>query len=187
MLLNTKKFLLLFSLIVNLLLSACSSMPSTQSGFLSDTDYNNAVSLSDKKIDVIWKVDPAQNISDEEQQQLITLLEAGLQQKMIETKSQQHTFDQYNAIKINAAITRVEPVSPLINWITTILVFIPLDHGGAAVEIEAIDTRTNKVITQLSYAQWVPLTELAAHFTRLAPVKIALASAADEFVDQLAR
>jgi hypothetical protein len=58
----------------------------------------------------------------------------------------------------------VETVSPLINWITTLLLFVPLDHVVTAIELEAVDSRTNLVMAQLNLAEWVPLDELSEKF-----------------------
>lgn len=71
----------------------------------------------------------------------------------------------------------METVSPLINWITTLLLFVTLDQGGTAIKLEAVDSRTNLVMAQLNLAEWVPLDELSE--------KISLASVTKQFIDQL--
>lgn len=182
MIFKTKTTVLFFVLLLNALLSACSTMPSTQSGFLSDAYSDHAQYDLSKKIEVFWKASSNKNISKSEEVQLASVLKSSLQKRINESEDLEF---ENSSIKIRAAITRIEAISPVINWITTILVFVPLDHGGAAVELEAIDTRTNRIITQLSFSQWVPLSEFSAHFNRLAPAKIALASAAGEFIDRL--
>ncbi len=164
------------------LLAACSVMPATHSGFLSQSpkDFESA----DTSPKVSWRVNTGHDISEQEQAELKELLTRELNRALNEAKHENKIPSQF--IQIRAAITRIEAVSPALNWLTTILLFVPMDHGGAAVELQAIDVRTEKVISQLRFARWTPISELRSHFTRLAPANSALTLAAQEFVGQLA-
>ncbi len=166
-------------------LAACSAMPATQSGFLSS---DTGVALHEEgapALKVSWAVEAGHDISEKEQQELKALLRREITTAMAKKVNGQGVIIPPEAIQIRAAITRIEAVSPALNWFTTIVLFVPMDHGGAAVELEAIDVRSNKVITQLRFASWTPISELKAHFTRLAPANLALTAAAHEFVGQL--
>jgi hypothetical protein len=88
-------------------------------------------------------------------------------------------------IRIKAVITRVETISEPLNWLSTLVVFAPLDRGGVAVEFEAFDIATKGSLAQLNFAQWTPMSEFAARYVRLAPAEIGMASAAKAFVTQL--
>jgi len=163
-------------------LAACSAMPTTQSGFLSQPSQSSLTTTSgEDNLEVIWKMDVEHDITPQEQAELKAVLKRELEFALAQTKS----INKLENIKVRAAITRIEAVSPALNWFTTILLFVPMDHGGAAVEMEAVNVRSNKVITQLRFASWTPISELKAHFTRLAPANLALTAAAHEFVGQL--
>ncbi len=184
---KTLKSILLSGLIT---LGACSAMPATQSGFLSSgtlvtSHEEQAPHEESAELQVAWQVEAGHDISEQEQQELKALLRRELKIALDKTVNEQTTKIPLEAIQIRAAITRIEAVSPALNWLTTIVLFVPMDHGGAAVELEAVDVRSNKVITQLRFASWTPISELRAHFTRLAPANLALTAAAHEFVGQL--
>ncbi len=163
------------------MLAACSVMPATQSGFLSQ--WPQGVVSGGTLPKVVWRVNAGHDISKQEQEELKGLLTREINIAL--NKANHDNKIPSQSIQIRAAITRIEAVSPALNWLTTILLFVPMDHGGAAVELQAIDVRTEKVITQLRFARWTPISELRSHFTRLAPANLALTLAAHEFVDQL--
>jgi hypothetical protein len=82
---------------------------------------------------------------------------------------------------LRAAITRVETVSPSLNAVSALLMFVPLDRGGAAVEIEAVDAETGKQLAALSLGYFTPLSEVKARFSKLAPARLALRKATTDF------
>ncbi len=182
-----KNILLWVSLIS---LAACSAMPTTHSGFLSSgalvTPHEESALYEKREgLQVSWQVEAGHDISEQEQQELKGLLRREIKTALAKKANEKAVKIPLEAIQIRAAITRIEAVSPALNWFTTIVLFVPMDHGGAAVELEAVDIRSNKVITQLRFASWTPISELRAHFTRLAPANVALTAAAHEFVGQL--
>jgi hypothetical protein len=86
---------------------------------------------------------------------------------------------------LRAAITRVETVSPALNTLSALLLVVPLDRGGAAVEIEAVDPQTGRQLAALTQGYFAPMSELKARFSRLAPAEIAVRKAAADFVPLL--
>jgi hypothetical protein len=63
----------------------------------------------------------------------------------------------------------------------TLLLIGPLDRGGAAVEIEAIDPQTGRQLAALRLGYFAPLSELKARFSKLAPAELAVRKAAADF------
>ena len=59
---------------------------------------------------------------------------------------------------------------------------IPLERGGAAMEIEAVDPQTGHPLAALTPGWRAPLTELMARFGKLAAAEIAIRKAAADFV-----
>jgi hypothetical protein len=82
---------------------------------------------------------------------------------------------------LRAAITRIETVSPALNTLSALVLVVPLDRGGAAVEIEAVDPQTGRQLAALTQGYFAPLTELKARFSKLAPAEIAVRKAAADF------
>lgn len=144
-------------------------MPATNSGFFSE--YRSASNLKKDSVVVVWRAHDNDDLSDDEKESLIALLKSELEKSMAFAN-----LDR-SSVQLRAAITRVETVSPALNWLTTIILFIPLDRGGVAVEFQAIDNNTHKPIAQLSFAEWTPLSKFTARYKRLAPAKLALATA----------
>ena len=86
---------------------------------------------------------------------------------------------------IRAVITRVETVSPALNVVTAVLLTVPLDRGGAAVEIEVLDADTLQPLVSMAHANFTPLSEFKARFSALAPAELALNAAAVELAKLL--
>jgi hypothetical protein len=171
-------------------LAACSSMPATRTDYLtgraalnfnedgSAGRYRAPLAIDPARmtlIDVQWRAEAT--FSDDERAALTATLQKALQDAAAAAPAQ----PQGRPIVVRAAITRVETVSPAANVATTLLLFVPLDRGGAAVEIEALDAETRSPLAALTYAHYAPLTEFGARFVRLAPAEVALKKAATEF------
>lgn len=120
-------------------------------------------------------------ISVEEKSVLMTQLRDELQ-KQIDAMPQ--STNGHAAI-LRAAITRVETVSPSLNTLAALLFIVPIDRGGAAVEIEAVDSESGKQFAALRLGYFAPFTDLKARFHKLAPAEIALKKAADDFIPLL--
>ena len=178
-------------------LAACSTvMPTAQSGFLSDytalasaSDESSASRASADHIDparvsvdaVTWRVTSSVDISADEREALLTQLRSELQRHVQALPAR----PQGRPAVLRAAITRVETVSPALNTLSALLLIVPLDRGGAAVEIEAVDPQTGRQIAALTQGYFAPMSELKARFSKLAPAEIAVRKAAADFVPLL--
>jgi hypothetical protein len=54
-----------------------------------------------------------------------------------------------DVLRMRAAITDVVPANPLVNVATTAALFVPLDMGGAAIEVEFVDSRSGERLAAL--------------------------------------
>ena len=191
------RFCLLIAATAVASLAACSTvMPTAQSGFLSDytalaqpSDDASAGRASADPIDparvsidaVTWRVTSSVDISTDERDALLTQLHGELQRRVRALPAQ----PQGRPAVLRAAITRVETVSPALNALSALLLTVPLDRGGAAVEIEAVDPQTGRQLAALTQGYFAPLSELKARFSKLAPAEIAVRKAAADFVPLL--
>jgi hypothetical protein len=116
-----------------------------------------------------------------EQEQLLTVLRQSVQQQI----AQLPASPGGRPAVLRAAITRVATVSPTLNAVSTLLIIVPIDRGGAAVEIEAFDPDTGTQLAALRLGYYAPLSDLKARFRKFAPAEIALKKAAAEFVPLL--
>jgi hypothetical protein len=176
-------------------LTACGTvMPTAHSGFLSDytslvPSEESASRASAEHIDparvsvdvVAWRVTGSPDISADEREALLAQLRAELQQRVRALPAQ----PLGRPAVPRAAITRVETVSPALNALSAQLLVVPLDRGGAAVEIEAVDTQTGRQLAAVTQGYFAPLSELKARFSRLASAEIAVRKAATDFVPLL--
>lgn len=178
-------------------LSACSTVMTTaQSGYLSDyaalveaPDAASARRASAQAIDplqvtiaeVVWRVEARTDVSNDERDALLAQLKRELQQGVASLPASPNG----QPAQIRAAITRVETVSPALNTVGSLLLIGPLDRGGAAVEVEAVDPRTGRQLAALHLGHFAPLSELKARFSKLAPAEIAVRKAAADFAGLL--
>jgi hypothetical protein len=88
-------------------------------------------------------------------------------------------------VVIRATITRVETVNPALNVLTSVFLTVPLDRGGAAVEIQVLDADTLQPLASMAHAYFVPITEFKARFSALAPAELALNAAASKLAKLL--
>ena len=109
---------------------------------------------------------------------MLALLRSELQQRVQALPAQ----PQGRPAVLRAAITRVETVSPLLNTLSSLVLTIPLERGGAAMEIEAVDPRTGHQLAALTPGWRAPVTELMARFSKMAAAEIAIRKAAADFV-----
>ncbi|MBK1612992.1 hypothetical protein CKO44_05835 [Rubrivivax gelatinosus] len=174
-------------------LSACGTvMPTADSGYLSDyrallpaADASGARRAAAQALDparvtideVVWRADARTDLGDDERQALL----AGLERELRQAVQALPPAPEGRPARIRAAITRVETVSPGLNTVGTLLLIGPLDRGGAAFEIEAVDAATGEQLAALRLGYFAPLGELKARFSRLAPAGIAAHEAAVEF------
>jgi hypothetical protein len=178
-------------------LSACSTVMTTApSGYLSNdstlADAPDVTSVSRAAAqainpaqvsisEIVWRVDARADISNDERDALLAQLRSRLHQGLQALPPS----PQGRPAQIRAAITRVETVSPALNTVSTLLLSVPLDRGGAAVEIEAVDPQTGRQLAALRWGYFAPLSDITARFSKLAPAEIAVRKAAVDFVSLL--
>ena len=178
-------------------LSACSTaMTTAPSGYLSNdstlADAPDATSASWAAAqainpaqvsisDIVWRVDARADISNDERDALLAQLRSKLHQGLQALPPS----PQGRPAQIRAAITRVETVSPALNAVSSLLLIVPWDRGGAAVEIEAVDPQTGRQLAALRSGYFAPLSDITARFSKLAPAEIAVRKAAVDFVSLL--
>lgn len=183
--------------LVAMSLAACgTAMPTARSGFLGDyaaltatSDGSSSSRAAIEPIDparvtidaVLWQVKTTADISADERDTLAALLRSELARRVQAMPAVPHG----RPAVLRAAITRIETVSPALNTVGSLLLLGPLDRGGAAVEVEAVDPHTRRQIAAMTQGYFAPLSELKARFSKLAPAEIALRKAAADFVPLL--
>jgi hypothetical protein len=177
-------------------LAACSTMQATDTGFLKNRsdmttsqDGSTATFRSTTPVDphqvrslsVEWAMPVGAAIPEAERARLIATLEAAISR---ETEALPQSVDG-RPVVIRAVITRVESVSPVLNVLTAVFLTVPLDRGGAAVEIQVLDAVTLRPLASMAYAYFAPMAEFRARFSALAPAELALNAAAIELAKLL--
>ena len=190
---NALRFLLLVSVTV---LAACSTMQATDTGFLKNRSemttskdgssaYYRSLTPVDphqvRSISVEWATPTYGVLPEIERARLISTLEAAISR---ETKALPKSVGGHPVV-IRAVITRVESVSPALNVLTSVFLTMPLDRGGAAVEIQVLDADTLKPLASMAHAYFAPISEFKARFSALAPAELALNTAASELAKLL--
>jgi hypothetical protein len=174
-------------------LAACGTvMTATPSGFLSHelsgapARWHAGVAIDPARATlapVQWRAGDAAGIDAAERQALLARLEADLRARLAELPP----VDGGQPVVLRAAITRVEPVSPMLNTVATVLLIGPFDRGGAVVELEALDAADGRALAALRIGHYAPLAELKARFRKLAAAEVAIGQAAAEFAVLIGR
>ena len=177
-------------------LAACSTMQATDTGFLKNRgemttsqDGSTATFRSPTPVDphqvhslcVEWAMPAGAAIPETERARLIATLEAAISR---ETEALPQSAGG-RPVVIRAVITRVETVSPVLNVLTAVFLTVPLDRGGAAVEIQVLDAETLQPLASMAHAYFAPIAEFRARFSALAPAELALNAAAIELAKLL--
>ena len=177
-------------------LAACSTMQATDTGFLKNRsdmttsqDGGTATFRSPTPVDphqvralsVEWAMPAGAAIPEAEKARLIATLEAAISR---ETEALPQSAGG-RPVVIRAVITRVESVSPVLNVLTAVFLTVPLDRGGAAVEIQVLDAETLQPLASMAHAYFAPIAEFRARFSALAPAELALNAAAIELAKLL--
>ena len=177
-------------------LAACSTMQATDTGFLKNRsdmttshDGSTATFRSPtpvnphqvRSLSVAWAMPAGAAIPEAERARLIATLEAAISR---ETEALPQSAGG-RPVVIRAVITRVESVSPVLNVLTAVFLTVPLDRGGAAVEIQVLDAETLQPLASMAHAYFAPIAEFRARFSALAPAELALNAAAIELAKLL--
>jgi hypothetical protein len=129
-----------------------------------------------RSISVKWAMPVDAMVPETERARLITALKDAI---FREAEALPQSVDG-RPVVIRAVITRVESVNPALNVLTSVFLTVPLDRGGAAVEIQVLDAETLQPLASMAHAYFVPITEFKARFSALAPAELALNAAAVE-------
>jgi hypothetical protein len=177
-------------------LAACSTMQATDTGFLQNRnemtrspDGSTATFRAPTQVDphqvralsVAWAMPPDADVSAADKARLLATLEAAI---ATETEALPQSVGGRPVI-IRAVITRIEAVSPALNVLTAVLLTVPVDRGGAAVEIQVLDAETLQPLASMAHAYFAPISEFKARFSALAPAELALHAAAIELAKLL--
>ena len=177
-------------------LAACSTMQATDTGILKNRSemttsqdgstayYRSSTPINlhqVRALSVEWATSVDAGFSSIEKAQLLSTLESAISR---EAKALPPMVDGHPVI-IRAVITRVESVSPVLNVVAAVLLTVPLDRGGAAVEIEVLDAETRQPLASMAHAHFAPLSEFKARFSKLAPAELASNAAAVELAKLL--
>jgi hypothetical protein len=127
--------------------------------------------------EVAWLAEPRADLTADDQRQLVELLGAQLRS----TLQKLPPAPGGRPVVVRAAITRVEPVSPALNTVSTLLLVAPWDRGGAAIEIEAVDAETGKQLAAIRMGYFAPMSDIKARFSKLLPAGIAIRKAVTDF------
>lgn len=146
---NTTQLLLLAGLV------ACSAMPVAPPL----TEPPRTATAGDAA-PVSWESGSQGTLTAEEQQEITTLMRDELSSLTQKTDARWH---------INAVFRRVETVTPWLNWTSTLLVIVPVDRGGVAVDFIAQEKSSGESQT-IQFAEWTPMSDLRAQYSRLGPV-----------------
>jgi len=127
--------------------------------------------------EIEWRTAAGPSVSDEERH----LLLRQLSDKLVQGVQRLPAAPKGRPAVLRAAITRVETVSAALNAVSALVLVVPLDRGGASVEIEALDPTTGEQLAALTLGYFAPLSELRSHFSKLAPAELAVSKAASDF------
>lgn len=164
---------LLLALAAALALSACAS----PSPVAPEVGAHCAVQVDD----IAWRASAADGLDAAEQADLAAHLRASLADAI----GRLPAATDAKPVTVRATITQVETVSPALNATTTLLLFVPLDRGGAAVAFEAVDAESQAPLATLDWQGHAPLTSVRAHSSKTGPARVALDEAGAAFAEHL--
>ena len=83
-------------------------------------------------------------------------------------------------LRVQADITEVKPVSPLLNIASSALILLPVQSGGSAVQIRVVDATGQTLYLDASLADNAGLSDFHGHFTTWAHSNTALDRIAEQ-------
>lgn len=84
-----------------------------------------------------------------------------------------------DVLLVRAALTHLKPVNPVLNIATTAAVFMPVDVGQAAVEVQFLDSQGGQVLAEVAASRSGSPMELTTLWTRWSQVEACFAVWAD--------
>ncbi len=157
-------------------LSACAQVPAPPAASAAAVSVGAEPARS-SALQVHWQVAPDVGLSDLDRAELEQVLAARLE-GVLSARPQR-------TLALRATITRVDVVHPGLNVALTVLLLGPLERGGAAVDIEAIDPVSGQRVAHLVRGYYAPLAEWRLRYDRLGSAKWALQQAAEDFAQTL--
>jgi hypothetical protein len=158
--------------VVLVLLSACASihepppLAAEEGMHVAEAKEGSAVRVAGalrwsavKVSEVDWQADA--EVDAEQRAKLCALLRDALQRDLQTAPS-----DGGRVIQVRARIVGVVSASPALNVASSILLFIPIDRGGASVQIDAADQATGQRLASLTMAGSGQLGDFSGHFSR---------------------
>lgn len=177
-----------------LMLAACNTTPPAHSGFLDDYStlkpdkYGKAALLWSEKPGFDWKkyntvmLDPvviyyhpeagSRAIQPEELQKLAVYFHDAVVTELKGSYEVSKTAGP-RVLRIRCAITDVVAANPALNVVTTVVAFVPLDMGGAAIEAEFLDSVTGERLAAMVERKKGSPLNLPGGFTELGHAKAA--------------
>lgn len=169
-------------------LASCTTAPPAQSGFLKNyadlkpDRHGNPGLLWWEKPEFNWKkyrrlmLDP-----------VIVLYHSGVKNSKIQSDDLKQLTDEFrnivitelhgsfpvvetpgpDVLRVRTAITEIIPANPALNALTTVVAFVPLDMGGAAIEAEFIDSSNNEIMATMVERKLGTPFDLKSGFTSL--------------------
>ena len=124
--------------------------------------------------EVVWQAHA--EIDDEQKEKLCAILRQALKHDL-----QAPPTSDGRVIQVRARIIEVTGASPALNVASSILLFVPVDRGGASVEIDAVDQATGQRLASLTMAGSGQLGDFSGHFSRYGHAEEVLRRAATSF------
>lgn len=87
-----------------------------------------------------------------------------------------------DAMAVRATVTRVGLANPLLNSVTTVLLFAPVSRGSMSVEIEGLDGANGQHLAALAFSGKAGIENLGSAFSDLGHAKLQADVAANRFV-----
>jgi hypothetical protein len=82
---------------------------------------------------------------------------------------------------LRVTITAVALASPAVNAMTSLLLFAPLSHGGMTVELEALDSQTNRRVAAMAFEGRAGVQNIGSAFSSLGHAKVQAEVVAERF------
>lgn len=76
-----------------------------------------------------------------------------------------------DVLRIRAAITEINTSNTILNLITTVAVFVPMDMGGASIEVEFFDSMTGERLAAMADCKTGTPLQLKSAFSRFGQTK----------------
>lgn len=85
-----------------------------------------------------------------------------------------------DVLRIRTVVTGIDTARPAVNLVTTLAAFVPMDMGGASIEVEFIDSITGERLAAMADRKTGSPLQLKAGFSKFGYAKAAFNQWADE-------